>query len=92
MEATQTLPVPAQACRSKVKKLLIKIIIYLISEKFSIFAGAIAALIEWHGVCSDNKHMTACGGIVFLIGFIPWAIRETLRDTRQERIGLSKNW
>lgn len=92
MKATQTLPVPAQSCQPRVKKLLIKVIIYLTSEKFSIFVTVIAALIAWWGVCVDEERITAYGGLVFVIGFTPWAIRETLRDIRQDRLGVGKDW
>lgn len=92
MKATQTLPAPAELCRPRVKKLPIKAIIYLTSEKFSIFVSVIATLIAWWGVCIDNERITAYGGLVFLVGFTPWAIRETFRDIRQDRLGVSKDW
>lgn len=92
MKVTQTLPVPAQTSRPKVKKLLIKVIICLTSKKFSIFVTAIAALIAWWGVCIDSERVTAYGGLVFIIGFTPWAIRSTFRDIRQDRLGVSKDW
>lgn len=76
MKATQTLPAPAELCRPRVKKLPIKAIIYLTSEKFSIFVSVIATLIAWWGVCIDNERITAYGGLVFLVGFTPWAIRD----------------
>lgn len=92
MKVTQTLPAPAELCRPRVKKLLIKVIIHLTSEKFSIFVTAIAALIAWWGVCVDSERVTAYGGLVFIIGFTPWAIRSTFRDIRQDRLGVGKDW
>lgn len=92
MKATQTLPAPAELCRPRVKKLPIKVIICLTSEKFSIFVYAIAALIAWWGVCIDSERVTAYGGLVLIIGFTPYAIRETRRDIRQDRLGVGKEW
>ncbi len=74
------------------RKLPIKAIIYLTSEKFSIFVSVIATLIAWWGVCIDSERITAYGGLVFLVGFTPWAIRETFRDIRQDRLGVGKDW
>ena len=91
MKATQTLPVPALSHKPKVKNYLIKGIIYLTSEKFSIFVLVIAALIEYIGVLLDDEHLIAYGGIVFLVGFTPWAIRETLRDVRREKLGINND-
>ena len=91
MKATTALPVPALSYKPRVKKLLIRGVIYLTSEKFSIFVTAIAALICWAGVCIDDEHVIGYGGIVFLVGFTPWCIRQTLRDVRQDKLGL-KQW
>lgn len=52
----------------------------------------IATLIAWWGVCIDSERITAYGGLVFLVGFTPWAIRETFRDIRQDRLGVGKDW
>lgn len=91
MKAITTLPAPATVRQPRVKKLLIKGIIYLTSEKFSIFVTAIAALICWVGVCVGDGHIIGYGGLVFLAGFTPWAFRSALRDVRQDIIGL-KEW
>lgn len=91
MKATQTLPVPALSYKPKVKIYLIKGIIYLTSEKFSIFVLVIATLIEYIGLLLDNDRVIAYGGLVFLIGFTPWAIRETVRDVRREKLGLNND-
>lgn len=91
MKAITTLPAPATVRQPRVKKLLIKGVIYLTSEKFSIFVTAIAALICWVGVCIEDNHVIAYGGIAFLAGFTPWAFRSVLRDVRQDKLGL-KEW
>lgn len=91
MKAASTLQAPALARPQRVKKLLTRGIIYLTSEKFSIFVTAIAALICWAGVCIDDDHVIGYVGIVFLAGFTPWAIRQTLREMRQDKLGL-KEW
>lgn len=44
MKATTALPAPALSYKPRVKKFLIRGIIYLTSDKFSIFVGVIAAL------------------------------------------------
>lgn len=69
MKAITTLPAPASARQPIAKKLLMKGIIYLTSEKFCTFVTAIAALICTAGVCIDDEHVIGYGGIVFLVGF-----------------------
>ncbi|MCX4289073.1 MAG: hypothetical protein OSJ46_06175 [Duncaniella sp.] len=41
------------------------------------------------GVLLDNNHIIGYGGIAFLVGFTPWATRQTLRDIRQDKLGLN---
>lgn len=91
MKAITTLPAPASVRQLRVKKLLAKGIICLTSKKFCTFVTAIAALICWAGVCIDDEHVIGYGGIVFLVGFTPWSTRQTLREMRQEKLGL-KEW
>lgn len=91
MKATQTLQVPALSYKPQVNNYLIKGIIYLTSEKFCTFVSVIAALIEYIGMILDNERVIAYGGIVFLIGSIPWAIRQTFRDVRREKLGLNND-
>ena len=74
-----------------VKNYLIKGIIYLTSEKFSIFVGVIAALIEYIGVLLDNTNVIAFGALSFLVGFTPWSIRQTLREIRQDKLGINND-
>lgn len=91
MKAISTIPT-AEVYRSQsVKKLLIKVIIYLTSQKFFTFAAVIGCLIEYIGVLIDDEHIIAYGAIVFLIGFTPWSWRQTRRDIRQDKLGL-KEW
>lgn len=91
MKTATALPAPALSYKPRVKQFLITGIIYLTSEKFSIFVTVIAALICWAGVCIENDRVTGYGGIVFLIGFTPWSIRHTLRDIRQDKLGLNND-
>lgn len=88
MKAITTLPAPATVRRPRVKKLLTIGIIYLTSEKFSIFVTAVAALICWVGVCIDSDFIIGYGGITFLAGFTPRAMRLTSRSVRHDRLGL----
>lgn len=88
MKTVSTLQAQARPQPLKVNKLPINSIIHLTSENFAIFVTAIATLICLTGVCIDNDHMVGYGGIVFLTGFIPRAIRQTARDVRQSKIGL----
>lgn len=91
MKTTTALPAPALSYKPRVKKLLIKVIIYLTSEKFLTFASVIGCLWSWWGVCTDDNNAVAYGTLVFLAGFTPWAWRQTARDLRQDRLGL-KEW
>ena len=91
MKAATTLPAPALSYKPRVKKLLTKGIIYLTLQNFSIFVSGIAALISYIGVLLDDEHLIAYGGIVFLVGFTPWSIRETLRDMRREKLGINND-
>lgn len=91
MKATTALPAPALSYKSRVKKLLIMGIIYLTSDKFSTFVGVIAGLMSYIGVILDDNLLIAYGGIAFLIGFMPWATRQTLRDIRQDKLGINND-
>lgn len=91
MKATTALPAPALSYKPRVKKLLIRGIIYLASDKFSIFVGVIAALMSYIGVLLDDNYIIAYGAITFLIGFTPWAMRETARDIRQDKLGINND-
>lgn len=88
MKAVTALPTQAAYRRRSVKKLLIKVIIRLTSEKFFIFAAVIGCLVSYLGLLIDNDHIIAYGALVFLIGFTPWSIRQTCRDIRQDKLGL----
>lgn len=91
MKATTALPAPALSYKLRVKKLLIRGIIYLTSDKFSIFVGVIAALMSYIGVLLDDTHIIGYGGIIFLVGFTPWALRQTARDIRQDKLGINND-
>lgn len=88
---TTTLPTPTMTRSSSVKSILTKGIIYLTSEKFTIFAGVIAAVVCWWGVCTESNNAIAAGAAVWIMSFAPWALRRTARDIRQDRLGL-KQW
>lgn len=91
MKTVTTLPAPALSYKPRVKKYLIRGIIFLTSQKFSIFVCAIAALMSYIGVLLDDTHIIGYGGIVFLAGFMPWAFRQSARDTRQDKLGLNND-
>jgi len=91
MKTVTALPAPALSYKLRVKKLLIRGIIYLTSDKFSIFVGVIAALMSYIGVLLDDNYIIAYGAITFLIGFTPWAMRETARDIRQDKLGINND-
>lgn len=91
MKAITAIPAPVTYRRQSVKKLLIKVIICLTSEKFFTFAAVIGCLIEFVGVLADDEYIVAYGAIAFLIGFTPWSWRQTRRDIRQDKLGL-KEW
>lgn len=91
MKTVTALPAPALSYKPRVKKLLIIGIIYLTSDKFSIFVGVIAALMSYIGVLLDDNNLIAYGAITFLIGFTPWAWRETARDIRQDKLGINND-
>lgn len=91
MKTVTALPAPALSYKPRVKELLIRGIIYLTSDKFSIFVGVIAALIEYIGILLDDNNLIAYGAITFLIGFTPWAMRETARDIRQDKLGINND-
>ncbi len=91
MKTVTALPVPASSCKPKVKKLLIKGIVYLTSEKLFTFASVISVIWMWWGVIIDDTHTIAYGAMVWLAAFTPWAWRQTARDIRQDRLGL-KQW
>lgn len=91
MKEITAIPAPVVSRPQSVKKLLIKVIICLTSQKFFTFAAVIGSLIEYIGVLIDDEHTIAYGAIVFLIGFAPWSWRQTRRDIRQDKLGL-KEW
>lgn len=91
MKTESALPIPASSYKSRVNTLLIKGVIYLTSEKFSIFVTVFATLICWVGVFIDNYRLIGSSAILFLLGFAPQAMRGTLRDMRQFNLGL-KDW
>lgn len=66
MKTATALPAPALFYKPRVKKLLIKGIIYLTSEKLFTFASVIAALWSWWGVCTDDTNTIAYGAMVWL--------------------------
>lgn len=76
---------------ARVNNFLLRGFIYLTSEKFSIFASGFGALLAYFGAIIDNPHTIAYGGLSFLAGFFPWAIRRTARDLRQQKLGLKKS-
>lgn len=82
MKTVTALSVPAQLDKRRVKKLLIKVIIYLSSEKLFTFASVIAVLWSWWGVCTADTHTIAYGAMVWLAVFTPWAWRQTARELR----------
>lgn len=91
MKTATALPAPALSYKPRVKKHLIRGVIYLTSDKFSIFVGVIAALMSYIGAILDDNLLIAYGGIAFLIGFTPWATRQTLRDIRQDKLGINND-
>lgn len=91
MKTVTALPAPALSYKPRVRKLLIKGIVYLTSDKFSIFVGVIAALMSYIGALLDDNNLIAYGAITFLIGFTPWAWRETARDIRQDKLGINND-
>lgn len=82
MNQIQTLRAVSEPQNSTVKKSLIRVIIFLTSTKFNTFVSVIAFLICFWGNLIDNPRTVGWGGLVFLIGFAPWAWRETLRSMR----------
>lgn len=91
MKTVTALPAPALSYKPRVKKLLIRGIIYLTSDKFCIFVDVIAALVSYIGILIDDNLIIAYGAIIFLTGFIPWAMRETARDIRQNKLGINND-
>lgn len=82
MKTVQTLPLSAVPRNLRVKKLLLKSIICLTSEKIGIFAGGIGASITYYGFITDSNRHLAIGALIALIGFMPWSVRNTVRDFR----------
>lgn len=91
MKTVTALPAPALSYKPGVKRFLIRVIIYLTSDKFTIFVGVIAALMAYIGVLLDDGNMTAAGTITFLAGFSARAVRETARDIRQDKLGINND-
>lgn len=83
MKTVQTLPLSAAPRNLCVKKLLLKSIICLTSEKFSIFAVGIGAAITYYGFIIDSNRHLAIGALIALVGFMPWSVRNTTRDFRR---------
>lgn len=82
MKTTLTIQAQAKPRKRSVKKLLIKVIIFLTSSNFFIFVAVIANVICWWGNIIDDQETVGWGGLIFLAGFAPWAWRETIRDMR----------
>lgn len=83
------LTIRAQAAQHKklAKVLLIKLIIFLTSPSFCIFAGVIANLVCWHGIINAELKTVGYGGVILLAAFVAWAARVTARNMRNpERI------
>lgn len=83
MKTATALPAPALSYKPRVKKLLIKGIIYLTSEKIAIFATVAAAILAWSGCFSDNTRLTGVGALMFLMGQVPAWMRQTARTIRR---------
>lgn len=86
MKAVTTLPAPASVRQPRVNKFLSMGIIYLTSEKFTIFATTIATLVFWVGLCVDDDRMTGFGAFLFLAGFAPWTVSQTLREISKTKL------
>lgn len=84
MKATQTLPVSALSYKPIVKIYLIRGFRHLVSEHFSTFILVLADVITFIGFLNDDDNLIAYGGIVFLLGFTPFAIRETINEFKTE--------
>jgi hypothetical protein len=67
---------------ARVNKSLAKVIIHLTSTRFVVVMTAVAFLIEYAGLLINNNNLVAYGGLTFLISFIPFAIRETLKSSK----------
>ena len=82
MKTTLTLQAQEKTRKQSVKKLLMKAIIFLTSSNFFIFVSVIATAVCWWGNIIEDDKTVGWGGLIFLIGFTPWAWRETARDMR----------
>ncbi|WP_290452723.1 MULTISPECIES: hypothetical protein [Muribaculaceae] len=82
MKTALTIQAQAKPRKLSVKKLLIRLIIFLTSSKFFIFVGQLACIVCWWGNMIGDHYMVGRGGIAFLAGFTPWAWRETRRSMR----------
>lgn len=82
MKTTLTIQTPAKPRKQSVKKLLIKLIIFLTSSNFFIFVSVIATAVCWWGNIIEDDKTVGWGGLIFLLGFTPWAWRGTIRDMR----------
>lgn len=91
MKTVTALPAPALSHKPGVKRFLIRVVIYLTSDKFTIFVGVIAALMAYIGVLLDDNCLTVSGAITFLAGFSARAVRETARDIRQDKLGINND-
>lgn len=87
MKQTATLTKPDVLCTPPVKRLLIRVIISLTSEKFRTFVGVAAALWCWWGVCLGDNHVIGHGALLGLMGYLPYSWRQNRRDTKKLRSG-----
>lgn len=83
MKTTLTIQAPTNVRKLSVKKLLTKVIIFLTSSNFFIFVAVIANAVCWWGNIIDDQETVGWGGLIFLVGFTPWAWRETVRNMRR---------
>ena len=82
MKTTLTIQAQEKTRKQSVKKLLMKVIIFLTSSNFFIFVAVIANVVCWWGNIIDDQETVSWGGLIFLAGFAPWVWRETIRDMR----------
>lgn len=89
MKTATTLPAPALSHKPRVKKHLVRGIIFLTSQKFIIFAYSLAFIAGYIGFILNIEKLLATGCFIFLLGFALWSSRETARDIRQDKLGLN---
>lgn len=88
MKTDRTLHLQATACYPRVKELLMKVIIFLTSQNFAIFATSIGALIAYVAAVSESYRLAADGALIFITGFAPMSLREVVREIRRDRQGI----